>query len=609
MTLFVQHQRPEPQTSSLQVEKTVSQHPQTIPTPHHWLTHSVSLRVKLLVGFSIVFSLVFAGAFYWFYNFATEKSLNRLRSDMRATLEGAVTGVDVDDLRDLYLEGEPNSAGFSDDPRYLQQLSWFQTVHNIEPRAWLYSYVVAPAQYNRRVGEPTVAPEELEIIYLVDLWSQYDADKAARFLEADPAGMAAHRVYRDRTFFETEDIYHDKWGNWLSASVLLPEGTRANEEYILVLGLDIEADHVFEIQRAIRNRVLIAFGITYGVLFVLIYMLSGVLTRNLSRLTTSAEQIGRGRYGLDLASLHQHWLPDELSTLSQVFEQMVKGIQTRERQISASKQLEYEMRLALEEERELSELKSRFVSMVSHELRTPLTVIRTTLELLDRYGSQLTEAKRQEYFQRSRVAIGTMTQLMEDVLTIGKTEAGRLEFNPVSMDLEEFCAGLVEEIQQGTGINHRLVFTSDGTCKQVDVDPNLMRSVITNLLSNAVKYSAAGSEIKVWVGSPIERPSTSSLSSSLQTSSQAVIEIQDQGIGIPKDDQPKLFELFHRASNVNTIRGTGLGLAIVKQCVLKHKGEVKFKSQQDAGSTFTVFIPLHQDNGTGTFAAGREPDR
>jgi signal transduction histidine kinase len=594
MAFFLRHQIPDPHTPSSLLARTAKR-PQTfLSHAYRWMSRPASLRVKLLIGFSIVFSLVFAGAFYWFYNFATEKSMNRLRSDMRATLQGAVKGIEVDELVALYREGEPNAAGFSDDPRYLEQMEWFQTVHDIEPRAWLYSYVVAPAEFNRRTDEPMVPPEELEIIYLVDLWARYDPDKAARFLESDQAGIAAHWVYRDRELFETESIYRDKWGTWLSASVPLPGVEQEN--FVLVLGLDIEADHVFEIQRAIRNRVLIAFAITYGVLFILIYTLSGILTRNLAKLTTSAEQIGRGRYGLNLAPLRQRYFPDEMSTLAQVFEQMVEGIQSREHQIHESKQLEYQMRLELQEERELNELKSRFVSMVSHELRTPLTVIRTSLELLDRYGTQVPETKRQEYFRRSRVALETMTQLLEDVLTIGKTEAGKLEFHPVRMDLEEFCAGLVEETQHGVGINHAIAFSTDGTCQSVDIDPNLMRSVVTNLLSNAVKYSQPGSRIEVHVGSQLDSSPQPMTDHSLQ----AVIEVSDQGIGIPKADQPRLFELFHRASNVNTIRGTGLGLAIVKQCVLKHRGEVKFRSQEGVGTTFTVMIPLRQSQKAAT---------
>lgn len=533
----------------------------------------VSLRVKLLIGFSIVFSIVFAGSFFWFYTFATEKALSRLKTDMRFTLQGAAAGTDVDELLALYTEGDRNANGFSDDPRYRRQLDWFETVHSIEPRAWLYSYVVGSSDQNRRVGAATTKNDQLEIIYLVDLWANYDPSKAAHFLESDQAGQVAHHVYRDRRLYEMPRIYQDKWGAWLSAAIPL---RTVDQQTVIVLGLDIEADYVLQIQDAIRSRVLISFIITYGVLFVLIYILSGVLTQRLSQLTQSAEQIGKGNYGLNLSSLTGGRFPDEMSTLANVFESMVNSIRTRERLIREGKQAEYEMRLALQQERELNELKSRFVSMVSHELRTPLTVIRTSLELLERYGHIASEEKKQEYFQRSRMAVENMTQLLEDVLTLGKAEAGKLDFKPISLDLEQFCQEITQEIQMGIGAKHTIIFQSLMDCEEAVVDPNLLRSILTNLLSNAVKYSAEGSKVEFTLSC---------------LDDEIVFEVRDYGIGIPFIDQPRLFELFHRASNVKMIRGTGLGLAIVKQCVVAHRGRVKFNSQEGVGTGFTVLLP------------------
>lgn len=533
----------------------------------------VSLRVKLLVGFSVVFSLVFAGAFYWFYNFTTEKVIARLRADMRATLTGALTGVNVDELMGLYLEGNPDDEGFSDDPRYLNQLAWFETVHNIEPRAWLYSYAIGYSHKNRRAGPSAVQHGDLEIVYLVDLWSLYDPSKAARFLESDQAGIAARRVLRDGGMVES-DLYEDKWGTWMSAFAPLKD---QNGNVVAVLGLDIEAGYVQQLQRAIQRRVLIAFITTYSVFFVLIYVLSGILTRHLRELTQSAKQIGAGDYSLALSLTRGSTFPDELNTLAQVFEKMVENIRIREQLIREGKRAEDEMRIALAEERELNELKSRFVSMVSHELRTPLTVIRTSLELLERYGAIAPAEKRQKYYQRSRAAIETMNQLIEDVLMIGKAEAGMLEFQPLLLDLTQFCKELIEEIRLGVGHTHQVSFQCVGACGKAYLDPKLLRSILTNLLSNAIKYSAPGSTIEF------------ELSCLSETAS---FKIRDQGIGIPQQDQPRLFQQFHRASNVNTIRGTGLGLAIVQQCVLHHQGEISFVSEEGVGTTFIVKLPL-----------------
>lgn len=499
---------------------------------------------------------------------------------MRATLIGAVEGTDVDELMALYEEGERNSDGFSDDPRYLNQLEWFRTVQSIKPQAWLYSYVIDRTGEGRSVGESNATPGRYEIIYLVDMWASEDPDKAARFLEGGLPGVSPRQAVLDGRIIEEEDIYTDKWGSWLSAFAPLKD---ADGNVVAGLGLDIEADYVFQVQKAIRNRVLVSFSITYGVLFILIYALSGVLTRNLERFTKSAEQIGTGNYGLQLSRSQPRYFPDEMDRLAEVLQTMVESIRTRENIIRESKRIEDEIRHALQEEKEINELKSRFVSMVSHELRTPLTIIRTSTELLEKYGHLAPEAKKQEYYHRIRAAITNMTQLLEDVLTFGKAEAGRLEFNPTEVNLEHFCREIVEEIRMGPGINHTIEFDYSPYYQhqRVYLDPALMRSILTNLLSNAVKYSHSGSTVHLRLECQHD---------------DALLEISDEGIGIPKEDQPRLFELFHRATNVSTIRGTGLGLAIVKQCVAHHKGQVRFKSQEGIGTTFTVQLPIAPPN-------------
>lgn len=374
---------------------------------------------------------------------------------------------------------------------------------------------------------------------------------------------------------EEQEIYTDRWGSWMSAFAPLRD---ENGEVVAGLGLDIEADYVFQVQEAIRNRVLISFSITYGVLFVLIYVLSGILTRHLTELTESAERIGKGSY-VSLPLSKQGMFPDELDRLAQVFQTMVDNIRTREQIIKESKRIEDEIRHALKEEKEINELKSRFVSMVSHEMRTPLTIIRTSTELIEKYGHLASEERKQEYFHRIRAAISHMTQMLEDVLTFGKAEAGKLEFRPTYLDLDHFCREIVEEMRLGVGIGYVLTFESQGICQGTYFDPALLRSILTNLLSNAIKYSPKGSTVEFRVFCPDEF---------------AVFEIQDHGIGIPREDQPRLFELFHRASNASTIRGTGLGLAIVKQCVAHHNGQVRFKSQEGEGTIFMVKLPVRE---------------
>ncbi|MGB3614958.1 MAG: ATP-binding protein, partial [Elainellaceae cyanobacterium] len=323
--------------------------------------------------------------------------------------------------------------------------------------------------------------------------------------------------------------------------------------------------------------------------------------RHITELTQSAEQIAAGDYTEALSLSRQHraarnpvprqvpapkitslrnGLRDEISVLAQAFEVMIESIQQREQMIRQGKKVEDEMRLELKAERDLNELKSRFVSMVSHEFRTPLTVIRTSTELLEHYGHLASDEKKQAYFQRIRAAIANMTRLLEDVLVAGKAEAGKLAFNPKIADLDRFCRDIVSEMQHSVGLNHVITLSISGDVSSIAFDSDLLRPVLSNLLSNAIKYSDVGRTVDVSVS---------------RSDTAVVLDVTDEGIGIPKGDQSKLFHLFHRARNVDTIRGTGLGLAIVQQCITQHKGRVSFVSEENVGTTFSVRFPIASD--------------
>ena len=247
------------------------------------------------------------------------------------------------------------------------------------------------------------------------------------------------------------------------------------------------------------------------------------------------------------------------------------------RDITKRKRAEADIRNALEKEKELSELKSRFVSMTSHEFRTPLTTILSSAELLESYSHKWTEKKKLEHLQRIQAAVKHMTQLLNDVLLIGKAEAGKLEFNPLPLDLAAFCHNLVEEMQLGTS-SHIIDFRIQEQCINACMDEKLLRHILSNLLSNAIKYSPQGRTVHFALVSEQE---------------EAIFYIQDEGIGIPTADQAQLFNSFHRASNVGTISGTGLGLAIVKKSVDLHSGKIAVTSEVGVGTKFTVTLPLN----------------
>lgn len=248
------------------------------------------------------------------------------------------------------------------------------------------------------------------------------------------------------------------------------------------------------------------------------------------------------------------------------------------RDITERKRAEADVRATLEKEKELSFLKSRFISMTSHEFRTPLATIFSSAELLEHYSHKWSEERKLNHIQRIQASVKHMTRLLNDVLLIGKAEAGKLEFNPTKIDIVQFCRDLVEEIEF-TASTHTIAFGAEYKITTAYMDEKLLRQILTNLLSNAIKYSPEGDSVNFDL---------------ICEQKEAIFRIQDRGIGIPAVDRDQLFNSFHRASNVGTISGTGLGLAIVKRSVDLHGGKITLESEVEVGTTFIVTLPLNQ---------------
>lgn len=253
----------------------------------------------------------------------------------------------------------------------------------------------------------------------------------------------------------------------------------------------------------------------------------------------------------------------------------VGGIST---DITVRKQTEAKTLQALEQEKELNELKSRFITNTSHEFRTPLTTILGSAELLEYSREQWSEDKKQKHYQRIRSAVQHLTQLLDDVLILSKAEAGKIPFTPKLMDIIEFCQNLVEDLQAST-TEHTIQFTYSSSSISAELDEKLLRQILENLLSNAIKYSYPNGLIRL------------DLSCS---TNQLTLEIRDQGIGIPEADLPHLFNPFHRGENVGTVAGNGLGLAIIKRAVDLHHGNMTIDSQVGIGTTCTICLPFVQ---------------
>lgn len=231
------------------------------------------------------------------------------------------------------------------------------------------------------------------------------------------------------------------------------------------------------------------------------------------------------------------------------------------------------IRVALEKEKELSELRSRFWSMVAHEFRTPMTTILGSAQLLEELHLQLPEERRREYLSLIQQSVRSMEQLLNDVLSIGRVEGGRLKFEPAPFDLGQFCRDLIDEMQFNAGHNYQIIFHQQGNCNQIYLDKKLLRHILVNLLSNAIKYSPQGGQVYLNVCCEQEKVS---------------LQIKDSGIGIPLENQNHLFEPFQRATNVGSIPGTGLGLTMVKKCLDLHSGQIAINSEVGVGTTVTV---------------------
>jgi PAS domain S-box-containing protein len=249
--------------------------------------------------------------------------------------------------------------------------------------------------------------------------------------------------------------------------------------------------------------------------------------------------------------------------------------------IDDRKRAEAELLAAMQREKELSELKSKFVSTASHEFRTPLATMLSSAELLEHYSENLAPEERRNLLQTIQGSAKRMSEMIDDVLTLGRAESGVLKLNLGPTNLRELCERVVSEFRIAQGKHH--VITLDDRFDRLEayMDERLLRHILNNLLSNAVKYSPTGSEVTF----SLER-----------RDEQAAIEIQDRGIGIPPEDQPRMFESFQRASNVENRPGTGLGLAIVKKAVELHGGEISLQSAVGSGTRFTVVLPLRPAN-------------
>lgn len=231
---------------------------------------------------------------------------------------------------------------------------------------------------------------------------------------------------------------------------------------------------------------------------------------------------------------------------------------------------------SLEKEKEYNALQHEFVSMVSHEFRTPLAIIDSTAQRIDRRKDNMTPDDLGQRVGKVRNAVKRLTVLIDDTLSMSRLEAGRIEIRPQPTDLRVLLNEVRDQQQQMTR-RHHIDMDIAGLPESFLVDPELMRQVFVNLLSNAVKYSPDADLVEV---------------TGRTEDGTVVVVVRDHGLGIPAQDQPRLFDRFFRATNVTGIAGTGIGLNLVKRLVELHGGTLTFYSAEGEGSTFTVRLPV-----------------
>ncbi len=258
-------------------------------------------------------------------------------------------------------------------------------------------------------------------------------------------------------------------------------------------------------------------------------------------------------------------------------EALNNSVERLEQEVRERKKAEEEARQALGKERELNELKSRFVSIASHEFRTPLSTVLSSASLISQYNEKGETEKISKHVQRIKSSVNHLTAILNDFLSLGKLEEGKVDVIPEAINIQDFLREIEEQIGATLKEGQKLIINCQIEVQHLTSDARIMRNIFFNLVSNAIKYSDEGKPIYI---------------DCTREGDRIAFAIRDEGIGIPADEQKHMFDRFFRASNAGNVQGTGLGLNIVRKYVELLDGEIRFKSEYGKGSTFTIFIPV-----------------
>lgn len=330
------------------------------------------------------------------------------------------------------------------------------------------------------------------------------------------------------------------------------------------------------------------------IVFIVIMIISKSITKPLRELAIATDHIAQDKMNISLPEVKS---TDEIGHLTKSFiimhdelkKKMTELRQANEGLLETKTKLE-EYNKSLEdivnqrtkeiliEAKELSVLKSRFISMISHELRTPLYTILSSAEILELYNNRMNENERQEQFNGIHTAIEEILELLNDVISINKAELGKIDLMIEKFNIVKFSKKIIAELSGRWGIEPKLFFTSSQEEIIINSDKKEIRKIISNLLINSLKYTPTKKNIYFRLS---------------LNQDQLVIEVKDEGIGIKEEDQEHIFDVFVRGKNVGNINGTGLGLAILKRSIEILGGEIFFSSKEGVGTEFIVKIPIN----------------